>query len=215
MQSFIPALRFEILTPFYDQVVGLAARETVFKKALLAGAGIEAGHDVLDLGCGTGTLAILAKELVPRAEIVGLDADTKILEIARRKAGRKQVRVRFDEGRSDRLPYPDKAFDRVVSSLFVHHLTRAGKLAALGEVRRVLRRDGELHIADWGQPSNPLMGFLSHAVKLLDGHETTSDSFNGIVPRLLDDAGFLRVKEDSKAFDTLFGTIRIHRSISK
>lgn len=212
--GFVPALRFSVLTPFYDGVVRITLREKKFKTALLTGAGIKSGYHILDLGCGTGTLTILAKKLFPGVEITGLDADPKILEIARKKAAAEGVEISCDQGMSNLLPYTDDTFDRAISSLFFHHLTRADKLATLTELRRVLRRNGELHIADWGEPSNALMRFVSYGVKILDGPDTTRDSFAGRLLDLLEAAGFIRVKEDSRSFDTIFGTIRIHRSVN-
>lgn len=83
--KYIPALSYNALTPFYDTVVGLTTREKLFKKALVEHARIRANHRVLDLACGTGTLTILLKEAVPEAEIIGVDGDPKILELAKKK----------------------------------------------------------------------------------------------------------------------------------
>jgi len=82
----VPALRFAWLTPFYDFLVAATTREKLFKRRLLQQASLQPGWDVLDLGCGTGTLALWAKEIQPTAYIVGLDGDPQIIEIARRKA---------------------------------------------------------------------------------------------------------------------------------
>ncbi|MDQ3711993.1 MAG: class I SAM-dependent methyltransferase [Acidobacteriota bacterium] len=210
-EKYIPALSYDWLTPFYDPVVRLTTREKVFKKALVEQAKIKANHRVLDLACGTGTLTLLIKNAQPQAEIIGVDGDAKILEIAKTKAKESGVEIRFDEGMSFDLPYEDESFDRVVSSLFFHHLTRENKLKTLSEVRRVLKSQGEFHIADWGLPANSLMKFPSYFIKLLDGSETTADSFNGLLPKLLMDAGFEMV-EETNSFNSLFGTIRLHRS---
>lgn len=127
-------------------------RQEKFKRDLIAQANIRAGQSVLDLGCGTGTLTILIKQTHPDARVVGLDADEKILEIARDKARKTKAEIVFDEGRAFRLPYADQSFDRVVSSLVLHHLTREDKQRALKEAYRVLRADGEIHIVDFGKP---------------------------------------------------------------
>lgn len=60
-------------------------RETKFKSDLVEQAQISNGSRVLDVGCGTGTLAIMIKRLHPEAEVVGIDADVKILAIAPRR----------------------------------------------------------------------------------------------------------------------------------
>lgn len=210
-EQYIPALSYEWLTPFYDSVVRLTTRETAFKKALNDQAKIEANHQVLDLGCGTGTLAILIKQSQPKAKMIGLDGDAKILAIAASKTKTAGVVIQFDEGMSFELPYADNSFDRVVSSLFFHHLTPENKLKTLGEVERVLKPLGEFHVADWGLPANAIMKFSSRFIQLLDGAETTADSFCGKLPVLLAKSGFEGVKETS-VFNTMFGTIRLHKS---
>lgn len=208
---FIPALRFHGLTPLYDPLVRWTTRETRVKGALVAQADVRPGHRVLDLGCGTGTLALFVKRAEPRTQVVGLDADPRALEIARRKARRAGVRIRFDEGRADALPYEDGDFDRVVSSLLFHHLAREEKTSAFREALRVLRPGGGLHVADWGAPGNALMGLLFKGVRLLDGRETTEDNAKGLMVDLARDAGFARV-EETASFGTLFGTLRLFRA---
>ena len=210
-EKYIPALSYNWLTPFYDTAVRSTTREKVFKNALVEQAKIKAGHRVLDLACGTGTLTILIKNTQPQAAVVGIDGDAKILEIARTKAKESGVEMQFDEGMSFDLPYKEESFDRVVSSLFFHHLTREDKLKTLREVKRVLKSNGEFHIADWGLPANSLMKGSSYLIQLFDGSETTADSFNGLLPKLMTDVGFEAV-EETNSFNSLFGTIRLHKS---
>jgi ubiquinone/menaquinone biosynthesis C-methylase UbiE len=210
-EKYIPALSYDWLTPFYDTAVRLTTREKIFKKALVEQAKIKANHRVLDLACGTGTLSILIRQMQPQTEVVGVDGDAKILEIAKTKAKESGIEIQFDKGMSFDLPYRDESFDRVVSSLFFHHLTRDNKLKTLREVKRVLKSNGEFHIADWGLPANSLMKGLSYIIQLLDGFETTADSFDGLLPKFITDAGFETV-EETNYYNSLFGTIRLHRS---
>jgi ubiquinone/menaquinone biosynthesis C-methylase UbiE len=206
--KYIPALSYDALTPLYDWVVRLTVREKKFKTALISQANFSDGQRVLDLACGTGTLAVLIKEAYPKVEVTGIDGDAKILAIAKRKAAQKGVDIQFDEGLSFELPYADESFDRVVSSLFFHHLTRADKLKTLREVWRVLKPGGELHIADWGLPSNLPMKIASSGIELLDGAETTGDNFKGLLPSLVAEADFREARE-TLYFNSLFGTIRL------
>ncbi len=206
--KYIPALGYDVLTPLYDSVVRLTVREKKFKKALIEQANFADGQSVLDLACGTGTLAVLIKETYPKVEVTGIDGDVKILAIAEKKAVKKGVSVQLDEGLSFELPYSNDSFERVVSSLFFHHLTRADKLKTLHEVLRVLKLNGELHIADWGSPSNFLMKIASCGIELLDGAVTTGDNFKGLLPSLISETGF-RETEETQYFNSLFGTIRL------
>ena len=192
-QNYIPALRFALLTSLYDPLVAWTARESTFKRRLVKLAQIAAGHSVLDLGCGTATLTILIKRRHRQAMVVGLDGDKRILGIARKKVEAAGLDVSLDFGLATELPYPDESFDRVLSSLLFHHLTRDQKRHALVEALRVLRPGGQLHVADWGQARNPIERAQFLSVQLLDGFETTTDNVKGPLPKMIADAGFSRL----------------------
>ena len=209
--SYLRALRYDWLTPLYDFLIRWSIRESAFKQHLVEQAGIERGHRVLDLGCGTATLTILVKQAYPQARIVGLDADPRILEIAQRKIVRAGLGVALNQGMACDLPYPNGSFDRVLSSLFFHHLKHEQKKRTLKEVFRVLRPGGELHVADWGKPSNALMRGAFLLVQLLDGFETTADHVTGLLPELFRAVGFEEVRETA-CFTTMFGTLALFRS---
>lgn len=206
--NYIPALRFNWLTPLYDTVVRYTTRETAFKSALVDEIAPRSGDRILDVGCGTGTLSMLMKAREPSALIAGIDADPTVLAMARGKASEEGLEISFEQGMADNLPYPYSAYDCVVSSLFFHHLKPAVKLAVLREIHRVLRPNGRLKIADWGRPSNTLMNLLSKGIVLLDGKETTQDNFDGRMPGYVSECGFQDVRE-TQAFNTMFGTIRL------
>jgi ubiquinone/menaquinone biosynthesis C-methylase UbiE len=210
-QRYVPALAYKSLTGLYDPVVRLTTRERTFKSALLQQAGLSAGLRVLDLACGTGTLTRLAKHSQPLAELVGVDGDPHILARARTKASEAGVTIRFDEALAFALPYADASFDRVLSSLFFHHLDRANKLATLREVRRVLKPDGELHIADWGKATNSVMRTLFYGVQFLDGFANTADNVAGRLPEFMLEAGFSAAQETTR-FSTMLGTISLYRA---
>jgi ubiquinone/menaquinone biosynthesis C-methylase UbiE len=204
-------LRYHWLTRFYDPLVRLSTRERTFKQTLLHQAAPRPGDRVLDLGCGTATLTVALARAHSAATVTGIDADARALAIARSKAREAALNIDFRQASSTRLPLPDESFDRVVSSLFFHHLTSAEKSATLAEARRVLKPGGELHIADWGRPSSPLMRALFLGVQLLDGFETTRDAVAGALPGLLRAAGYEGIEETAK-FDTPLGTMRVLRA---
>lgn len=100
------------------------------------------------------------------------------------------------------LPYPDRSFDRVVASLFLHHLTSDTK-------RRMLKPGGELHIADYGRPHTFLMACVSLIVRWL---EEAYEHVKGMVPGLIREAGFTHVEETGR-YTTAFGTLVLIRSV--
>jgi SAM-dependent methyltransferase len=208
-EHFIPALAYRWLTPLYDPVVQWTTRERAFKTALLKQADLQPGARILDLGCGTATLTLLAKGACPDADVVGLDGDPEILERARNKARRAGAVLSFDRALSHQMPYADNNFDGVLSSLFFHHLTRDAKMATLREVHRVLKPGGTLHVADWGKAANPLMRALFVLVQLLDGFETTGDNVAGLLPAFMSECGFSNVSE-TRRFATPLGTIALY-----
>ena len=207
---FIPALRFAWLTRAYDPIVRITTRERRFKALLVGQLGLRPGQRVLDLGCGTATLTIAIKRACPGAEVIGLDADPEILELARRKIEESDAGVEVMTGSATQLPFGDARFERVVSSLVFHHLDVDAKRAALREAARVLVAGGELHIADWGRPHGPVMRGAFLAVQLLDGFATTKDSVRGILPELIAEAGFRDIAETHR-LRTPLGTIALYR----
>ncbi len=206
--SYLPALRFRALTPFFD-LAARAVRERNFKPRLIEQAAIPDGADVLDLGCGTGTLAIELKRFVPGAEVTGLDADPQILEQARKKAERAGLEISFDEGLSTALPYKDRSFDRVLSTLFFHHLPTEDKRDTLREVARVLRPGGELHVADIGKPRDPLMALAVTPLRVFDGFEPTRANVEGRLPELFEEAG-LRDAAEHRSLRTVVGNVTLY-----
>jgi ubiquinone/menaquinone biosynthesis C-methylase UbiE len=188
-ERYIPALTYEWLTPLFDPLTRLTMRERTFKGRLLEQAAIEPGQRVLDVGCGTGTLAIWAKERQPDAEVVGLDGDPEVLERGRRKAAAAGVEVTLDQGLSYDLPYEDGLFDRVLSSLFFHHLMPDAKASTAAEIARVLKPGGELHVADFGPPQDLIARIGAEGIRRFDGIENTRDNLEGNLPAIFEAAG--------------------------
>ena len=206
--QFIPALRYDALTRLYDPVVAITSRERAFKERLLVHARVKDGESVLDLGCGTGTLAIELKKDRPKAKVSGLDADPAILERAKAKAKDAGVKISLQQGLANDLPYDARSFDVVVSTLLFHHLTDEAKADTAEEIRRVLRLGGRVLIADWGRPQDPLMRMAFLNVQLLDGFRTTSSSVAGRLPEFLRDAKLKRVSVVDR-MRTPLGTIEL------
>jgi len=202
-KRYIPALSFRWLTPLYDPLVKWTMPEQSLKRRLIERANIQPSQRVLDLGCGTGTLAIMIKQAVPKAVVTGLDADEEVLSIAKSKAHQANVDIVWDNGLAYELPYPDNSFDTVVSSLVTHHLTGADKIRAFKEVHRVLRPMGYLHIVDFGRPIRIATRLQASFLK---NFEQVADNIAGRIVPMLVEAGFKSAKETEKV-NTIFGPV--------
>ncbi|MCK9503534.1 class I SAM-dependent methyltransferase [Spongiibacter tropicus] len=206
--TYIPALKYHALTRYYDWVASLTTREKIFKTALVNQAAPLAGKHLLDVGCGTGTLTQMFAEREPSLTITGLDADSGALELAKTKFASMDQRVSLWQGFAQDMPFETATFDVAVSSLFFHHLTRLQKLDVLKQIHRVLKPGGSLLVADWGKPSSSIQRMLFLLVQCLDGFETTRDSVHGMLPYLIDEAGFVKA-ESNGCVSTLLGTIHL------
>jgi len=120
------------------------------RQRTVALADLQPGEQALDVGCGTGTLALLASKRVGRAgRVVGIDPATDQIARARQKAARRHAPVEFQLGVIERLPFPDQTFDVVFSTLMMHHLPAPLKRQGLAEIVRVLKPGGRLVIGDF------------------------------------------------------------------
>jgi ubiquinone/menaquinone biosynthesis C-methylase UbiE len=128
----------------YQSTFAAATRE--FAEALLDAATVGPGAAVLDLCCGTGQLADRAAARGAMAR--GLDFSPAMLAAARSA----HPGLRFTEGDAEAIPFPDAAFDAVVSSFGVHHVPRPDK--ALAEAFRVLRPGGRVAFSAWAAPAD-------------------------------------------------------------
>jgi ubiquinone/menaquinone biosynthesis C-methylase UbiE len=209
-EPFVPALRFHALTRVYDRVLALSLDEERHKQALVAQAQLVPGMEVLDLGCGTGTLTLALEGAALGLKVTGLDLDPEALAIARRKAREAGAGVTFVQGSATDPPLDPGRFDRVVTSLLLHHLDRARKQRCLRAVRALLRPGGELHVLDWGRPQDPWMALAFVPVRLLDGLAPTRDNVQGDLPGLLREAGFEDVAVTRSA-RTVFGSLEFLR----
>lgn len=211
-RSLVPALGVHWLTRFYDPLIALTLRERTLKGRLLDQARLAPGQDVLDVGCGTGTLAILAKSRQQGARVVGLDGDPHILAIARRKVAEARVDVELREGlaNSEEVFAPE-SFDRIVTSFVLHHLTSEEKRLACSAMRRWLRPRGELHALDFGPQSHSLLGLVPRAFARIHGGERMRDNLDGRLPSLLLETGFANAEESGRAL-TPFGAVSFYRA---
>ncbi len=141
----------------------------------------------------------------------GLDGDLKALALARRKAENAGMVLTLEQGLSYTLPYADESFDRVLSSLMFHHLTREDKIQTLSEVWRVLTQGGTLHIVDFGTPS---AGLGAHLSKLIHHGDRVRDNVQGQLIPFLKDAGFAGVEECGR-HSTIVGSLSFYQGTKR
>jgi ubiquinone/menaquinone biosynthesis C-methylase UbiE len=188
-KTFVPAAGRHWLLPFYDPLTTLLGAERA-RRRLVEQAALHSGQRVLEVGCGTGSLALLIKRANPSVDVVGLDPDVKALDRARRKSARAGLPIQFDHGFADRLAYGDAAFDRVFSSLMFHHLELADKALMLREIRRVLKPGGRLELLDF-VPKTKTHGLLP---QFLRAHELMKENAEPRVLALMNEAGLSDVR---------------------
>ncbi|MGH3676750.1 MAG: class I SAM-dependent methyltransferase [Mycobacterium sp.] len=183
--DYLPAAGHDALLPGYDLLTRLLGMNRVYD-TLIAQAELADGLRVLEIGCGTGNVTVRAKRAHPGTELVGLDPDPRALGRAQRKA-RGLSGIRFERGYSQELPYADREFDRVLSSMMLHHLDDEVKTATAAEIFRVLRPGGRLHIVDIGGHMTADDGFAARRM-LRSSH--AAGNLGDSIPRLLRAAGF-------------------------
>jgi ubiquinone/menaquinone biosynthesis C-methylase UbiE len=204
-KTFLPAAGRDFLLPLYDPFVRLIGA-TAARDTLIAQASLRPGARVLDIGCGTGTLAVRIKKLQPDVDIVGLDPDPKALSRAERKARDASAAIRFDRGFADELPYEDDSFDRVLSSFMFHHLPTDVKDKTLSEVQRVLKPGGSFCLLDFGGNGSHGHGLMTH---LFHADHRLSDNSEDEIVGGLRRAGF---SDSGKIADgrMFFGIVEIN-----
>lgn len=211
--SFTPAAGDPKYTKYYDTVVALMTREGRWRSAAIDRLELQPRHLVVDIGCGTGSLAIRIKRVQPAVRVVGVDPDPQILAIARDKVRKAGVDVEFVSGMGDQaaeLVGPGSA-DRVVSSLVLHQCPVPMKKAIIANMFAMLRPGGELVIADYGWQRSALMRLLFRGVQRVDGKADTQPNADGILPQLIEQAGFADVAE-VQVIRTVTGSLSIYHA---
>jgi ubiquinone/menaquinone biosynthesis C-methylase UbiE len=213
MQSFTPAAGNPKYTKYYDTVVALLTREDSWRSVAIRQLGLQPGDVVVDFGCGTGSLAVRMKRHQPGARVIGVDPDPEVLGIARAKVRKAGVEVEFVQGMGDKAAELVGAglARKAVSSLVLHQCPVPMKKAIIANMFAVLRPGGELVIADFGLQRSTLMRLGFRFVQWADGKADTQPNADGILPQLIEQAGFVGVTEAS-VIRTVTGSISIYHA---
>jgi len=162
MKRYGRGFSLDWLSKYYDLVT--RAERSRYRRKQIELSGIRPGEKVLDVGCGTGSLAVLARIAVgDGGKTAGIDIAANMISTARRKADRAGLDIDFRVASIDNLPYPDGCFDVVSSTMMFHHLPVEIKARGLKEIHRVLKADGRFFLFDFLAPhplAAPLMFLL-------------------------------------------------------
>jgi len=148
---------------WYDLLAAVLTlgREGALRERLVELARLVPGEAVLDVGCGTGSLAIAAKRTVGgTGAVTGVDASPDMIALAAQKAARTDVDVTFRNAVAERLPFPDATFDAALATLMLHHLPGPVRRECVREARRVLKPGGRLLAVDFSAPSSRKRGLI-------------------------------------------------------
>jgi ubiquinone/menaquinone biosynthesis C-methylase UbiE len=212
--SYTPALGHRVLTPAYDAAVALFTREARWRKALVRQIAPRAKQTVADVGCGTGTLAVMLKRHAPSVSVYGFDPDPEALDRAERKARAASAIVNFTHADMSDIAAKLAAVRpaHIVSSLVFHQVPLQTKRDLLAAMAAALQPGGQLHIADYGWQRTRAMRLAFRIVQNLDGFEDTQPNADGCMPVLMHQAGFANVAETS-VIPTITGSISLYRAV--
>ncbi|MCK4417268.1 MAG: class I SAM-dependent methyltransferase [Candidatus Latescibacteria bacterium] len=191
----------ELGAGIYDSVLKLTLDERRFRERLIQMAELTGDEQVLDIGCGTGTLDLILAKFLNDGYVWGIDISRKMIKQARRKVQRSGCKIKYQLGSSESLPYKSNVFDVVFTSLIYHHLTYEEKEETLREIHRVLKPTGRYVSAEFGRfPDDPLhrifIRFTPSDSKHLMALTHNSGVLHGLYPPdLIETAGFYVVRQ--------------------
>ncbi len=149
----IPQTKGQIIhTPrLYELIVWAMTRgkEHAFRKFIAELVELQKGESVLDIGCGTGTMAVLAKQYVGEAgRSCGIEPSVEMVSFARQKAKRQKADIDIHPGVIEQINYPSQSFDVLLCVIVMHHMPDESKIQGIKEMARVLKPGGRLVVVD-------------------------------------------------------------------
>ena len=209
INAHTPPLGHAFLTPLYDFAVRLLTREHIWRHVFIDDIAPQPGEKIIDVGCGTGSLAVAIHEISPETIYIGIDPDEEAVRRARVKVSPFGSQAAFKVGYfSAGEPLFAEPPDKIVCSLVLHQVPVAEKYRIAREIFDSLKPGGSVYIADYGLQSGIQRKLFRMTVQALDGVKNTQPNADGILPSVLTEADFTNVVE-AKTISTLTGSISI------
>lgn len=193
-------------TADYDRAIRRWTREMRWRSAMIALLAPRPGETIIDVGCGTGSFAVMLKVAAPGVRIIGIDPDEEALAIARAKGDAAGADIHWERGFARDIG--SRSADPVVSSLVFHQVPMAEKRAGLSAMHAALRPGGRLVIADYGRQRGLMRLLFRLTIQRLDGVADTQPNADGVLPELVRATGFDNVREAAR-IHTVTGTIAL------
>lgn len=203
-KNFIPALRFKSLNNLFDRFLKVSMKEKFIKNELIYFSKLNNNQTILDFGCGTGTLIKMILDKIPELNIIGLDIDQNILNIASQKL--KLYNPQLIKYNGTNIPFSDNYFDKVLTSLAIHHIYTENKILIFSEISRVIKKGGKIYILDFVKPKDVYAKFVTSILKMT---EPIHDNIDGKIPGMLYESGFTDISENGY-YKTIFGPLTIY-----
>jgi len=196
------------LTGWFCDTFLFRGKSREIKQRTINLARVQPGDAVLDVGCGTGTLAIEVARSFRAGRVAGIDPSTEQIARARAKAARRNLPIEFQIGVIEQLAFPDQTFDVVLSTLMMHHLPASLKRQGLVEIARVLKPGGRLVIADFKRKQER----QDQAARFHAGGSSMQD-----LAAMVSDAGFEHIETEEMRLPRFSafpgaGFVRAHKS---
>jgi ubiquinone/menaquinone biosynthesis C-methylase UbiE len=193
-------------TADYDRAIRRWTREMRWRDAMIELLAARPGETVIDVGCGTGSFAVMLKAAAAGVRVIGIDPDEEALAIARAKGQAAGADIQWERGFARDIG--SRSADAVTSSLMFHQVPMAEKRAGLAAMHAALRPGGRLVIADYGRQQGLMRLLFRLTIQRLDGVTDTQPNADGMLPQLVRAAGFDNVRESAR-IHTITGTIAL------
>lgn len=193
-------------TADYDRAIKRWTRELRWRRAMIDELAPQPGETIIDVGCGTGSFAVMLKTVQPGVSVVGIDPDEEALAIARAKADAAGVEIQWQRGFARDIG--ERSAHAVVSSLMFHQMPMVEKQAGLAAMHAALTSNGRLIIADYGAQRGLMRLLFRLTIQRLDGVTDTQPNADGALPQLIQAAGFHDIRQ-AERINTVTGTIEL------